>query len=138
VYAGIQQLFVQTEANSITLDEGSAQKAASFLSGVDRMEFIKADQSTTFFLPNEFEGAQNLVTFPLHHENQLQGAMLIACPGNCACVTTELDIIDLILTQTTGAIRRSVIHEEEIRELRTRIERDHRQRPADAKHLSLD
>jgi two-component system response regulator HydG len=117
-----ERIFVQTEANSITLDEGSAQKAASFLSGVDRMEFIKADQSTTFFLPNEFEGAQNLVTFPLHHENQLQGAMLIACPGNCACVTTELDIIDLILTQTTGAIRRSVIHEEEIRELRTRIE----------------
>jgi two-component system response regulator HydG len=117
-----ERIFVQTEANSITLDEGSAQKAASFLSGVDRMEFIKADQSTTFFLPNEFEGAQNLVTFPLHHENQLQGAMLIACPGNCACVTKELDIIDLILTQTTGAIRRSVIHEEEIRELRTRIE----------------
>ncbi len=48
--------------------------------------------------------------------------MLIACPGNCVCVTKELDIIDLILNQTAGAIRRSVIHEEEIRELRTRIE----------------
>jgi len=62
------------------------------------------------------------VTFPLYHENQIQGVMLIACPGNCACVTKELDIIDLILNQTAGAIRRSVIHEEEVRELRTRIE----------------
>jgi two-component system response regulator HydG len=48
--------------------------------------------------------------------------MVIACPGNCNCVTKELDIIDLILNQTAGAIRRSVFHEEEIRELRTRIE----------------
>jgi two-component system response regulator HydG len=62
------------------------------------------------------------MTFPLRYENQLQGAMLIACPGNCNCITKELDIIDLILTQTAGAIRRSVIHEEEIRELKTRIE----------------
>jgi two-component system response regulator HydG len=48
--------------------------------------------------------------------------MLIACPGNCSCVTSELDIIDLILHQTSGAIQRSVSHEEEIRELRNRIE----------------
>jgi two-component system response regulator HydG len=48
--------------------------------------------------------------------------MLIACPVNCTCVIKELDIIDLIVNQTAGAIRRSVIHEEEIRELRTRIE----------------
>ena len=86
------------------------------------MEFLKMDPSSTFFLPDVFKVAEKLVTFPLYHENQLQGAMLIACPGNCECVTKELDIIDLILNQTAGAIRRSVIHEEEIRELRTRIE----------------
>jgi two-component system response regulator HydG len=48
--------------------------------------------------------------------------MMIACPGDCNCVTKELDIIDLILNQTAGAIRRSVVHEEEIRELKTRVE----------------
>jgi len=116
-------IFMQTDANSITLDKAPAQKAALFLSRVEKMEFVKADRSNTFFLPNEFKTVENLVTFPLHHENQLQGAMLIACPGNCNCVTKELDIIDLILNQTTGAIRRSVLHEEEIHELRTRIER---------------
>jgi len=63
-----------------------------------------------------------MVAFPLRHENQLLGAMLIACPGSCNCVTNELDIIDLILNQTSGAIQRSISHEEEIRELRTRIE----------------
>jgi two-component system response regulator HydG len=86
------------------------------------MEFIEADPSKTVFLPDAFQAAEKLVTFPLYHENQLQGAMLIACPGNCACVTKELDIIDLILNQTAGAIRRSVLHEEELSELKTRIE----------------
>ena len=117
-----ENIFLQSENASLTLDKASSQKAAELLSRVKKMEFIKADPASTFFLPNEFEAAQNLVTFPLYHENQLQGAMLIACPGNCACVTKELDIIDLILNQTAGAIRRSVIHEEEIRKLRTRIE----------------
>jgi two-component system response regulator HydG len=86
------------------------------------MEFVEADPASTVFLPDVFKAAEKLVTFPLYHENQIQGVLLIACPGNCACVTKELDIIDLILDQTAGAIRRSVIHEEEIRELRTRIE----------------
>jgi two-component system response regulator HydG len=73
-------------------------------------------------VPEAFQSAEQMVTFPLRHENQILGAMLIACPGNCSCVTNELDIIDLILNQTSGAIQRSVSHEEEIRELKNRIE----------------
>jgi two-component system response regulator HydG len=48
--------------------------------------------------------------------------MLIGCPAECSCVTKELDVIDLILKQTSGALRRAVLHEEEIRDLRARIE----------------
>ncbi len=117
-----ENIFLQSENASLTLDKASSQEAAEFLSSVKKMEFIEADSSSTFFLPDVFKAVEKLVTFPLYHENQIQGVMLIACPGNCACVTKELDIIDLILNQTAGAIRRSVIHEEEIRELRTRIE----------------
>jgi len=117
-----ENVFLQAENASIALDKTSFQKAAALLSSVKKMEFLAADSSLTFFLPDVFQASENLVTFPLYHEDQLQGAMLIACPGNCNCVTKELDIIDLILNQTAGAIRRSVIHEEEIRELRTRIE----------------
>mgnify|MGYP001822584152 CR=1 FL=1 len=117
-----ENIFFQSENASLTLDRASSQKAAELLSSVKKMEFVEADPSSTFFLPDVFKAVEKLVTFPLYHENQLQGAMLIACPGNCACITKELDIIDLILNQTAGAIRRSVIHEEEIHELRTRIE----------------
>ncbi len=117
-----ENIFLQSENASLTLDKASSQKAAELLSSVKKMEFLEADQSHTFFLPDVFQAVERFVAFTLYHENQLQGAMLIACPGNCSCVTKELDIIDLILNQTAGAIRRSVIHEEEIRELRTRIE----------------
>ena len=117
-----ENIFLQSENASVTLDKSTSQKAAELLSGIKKMEFLEAGPASTVFLPDVFKAVEKLVTFPLYHENQLQGAMLIACPGNCACVTKELDIIDLILNQTAGAIRRSVIHEEEIRELRTRIE----------------
>ena len=117
-----ENIFLQSENAALTLDKASSQKAAELLSRVKKMEFVEADPSSTFFLPDVFQAVERLVTFPLDHENQLQGAMLIACPGNCNCVTKELDIIDLILNQTAGAIRRSVIHEEEIHELRTRME----------------
>jgi two-component system response regulator HydG len=118
-----ENIFLEYENASLTLDKASSQKAAELLSGVKKMEFLEAGPSKTIYLPQIFQSVEKLVTFPLYHENQLQGAMLIACPGNCACVTKELDIIDLILNQTVGAIRRSVIHEEELRELKTRIEK---------------
>jgi two-component system response regulator HydG len=118
-----ENIFLQSENASLTLDKASSQKAAGLLSRIKKMEFLETDPSLMFFLPGVFHAVEKSVIFPLYHENQLQGAMLIACPGNCACVTKELDIIDMILNQTAGAIRRSVIHEEEIRELRTRIER---------------
>jgi two-component system response regulator HydG len=117
-----ENIFLQSENASLTLDKASSQEAAEFLSSVKKMEFVEADPVSTVFLPDVFKAVEKFVAFPLYHENQIQGVLLIACPGNCACVTKELDIIDLILNQTAGAIRRSVIHEEEVRELRTRIE----------------
>jgi two-component system response regulator HydG len=117
-----ENIFLQSENLSLTLDKTTSQKVTELLLRINKMEFLAAEPTLSNFLPHIFRAAKQLVCFPLFHEDQLQGAMLIACPGNCTCVIKELDIIDLILNQTTGAIRRSVIHEEEIRELRTRIE----------------
>jgi two-component system response regulator HydG len=115
-------VFLQTENEFRVLDIAASQKAVGALIDLDKMSFLTNDSFNAVFLPDKFKSAKNLAAFPLRYENQLQGAMLIGCPGNCNCVTKELDIIDLILNQTAGAIRRSVIHEEEIRELKTRIE----------------
>jgi two-component system response regulator HydG len=115
-------VFLQCESEFRLLDIAASQKAIASLIDLDKMSFLSNDSFYAAFLPDKFKSAKNLVTFPLRYENQLQGAMLIACPGNCNCVNKELDILDLILNQTAGAIRRAVLHEEEIHELRTRIE----------------
>ncbi len=119
---GIDICFIQSENESRTLKNESVATTFGYLNGLNGMQFIRKDQIDPMFVPEAFQTAEQLVTFPLRSENQLLGAMLIACPGNCSCVTNELDIIDLILNQTSGAIRRSISHEEEIRELRNRIE----------------
>jgi two-component system response regulator HydG len=114
--------FIQSQKESRTLFDEPFATMVDFLRSLDGMQFVKRNQIDRSYLPETFLSAEQLVTFPLRHENQLLGAMLIACPGNCSCVTNELDIIDLILKQTSGAIQRSIRHEEEILELRTRIE----------------
>ena len=114
--------FIQSENESRTLNNETVFKTVDLLRGLAGMQFIHKDQIEPMLLPEAFQSAEQMVTFPMRHENQLLGAMLIACPGNCSCVTNELDIIDLILNQTSGAIQRSVSHEEEIRELKNRIE----------------
>jgi transcriptional regulator with GAF, ATPase, and Fis domain len=120
--SGKEVCFMQSERESKTLYDKPVATVAAVLKDLDAMQFVKKDEFDQLILPEEFRPAEQLVAFPLRHEDQLLGAMLIACPGNCSCVTNELDIIDLILNQTSGAIQRSVAHEEEIRELRIRID----------------
>jgi two-component system response regulator HydG len=114
--------FMLSEKESRTVNGETVNATAGFIRDLDGMQFIRKNQMDPQFVPEAFQSAEQMVAFPMRHENQLLGVMLIACPGNCSCVTNELDIIDLILNQTSGAIQRSVSHEEEIRELKNRIE----------------
>jgi len=115
-------LFTHTDIESVTLDGDAAHSAFVHLNELDAMTFLQKHEIEAAVFPATFQPSEKLVAFPLRHENQLLGAMMIACPGDCNCVTNELDIIDMILSQSASAIRRAAAHEEEIRELRTRIE----------------
>ncbi|WP_457553511.1 sigma 54-interacting transcriptional regulator [Desulfobacula sp.] len=65
----------------------------------------------------EFDGARKIVSFPLRHGAELLGALCIACPSGCQCVTKELEVIELILNQTASSIVRAVAHGDAIRDL---------------------
>jgi two-component system response regulator HydG len=73
-------------------------------------------------LPLDLNPAGQLAVLPFHHHQELLGAIVIGCPQECACVARELEVIELILNQTAGALRRAVRHEEEIQDLRARVE----------------
>ncbi len=115
-------LFTHTDRESITLDGDAAHSTFVHLDELRAMTFLQKRQIEADIFPATFQSSEKLVAFPLRHEDQLLGAMMIACPGDCNCVTKELDVIDMILSQSSSAIWRAAAHEEEIRELRTRIE----------------
>jgi two-component system response regulator HydG len=89
---------------------------------------LLAEMPGVDFIPRERLAAvplaesRRVAVLPFRHQGELLGAMLIACPSDCTCVSKELEVIDLILKQTSGTLRRAVLYEEEIRDLRTRIE----------------
>ena len=115
-------IFVVSEKETKTLKKESFETAITALKEMQGISFIEKNTFAPPLIPQAFQSAKRLAVFPLSHENQLLGAMVIACSRNCNCVTKELNIIEMILNQTSGAIWRSVLYEGEIRELRTRIE----------------
>jgi transcriptional regulator with GAF, ATPase, and Fis domain len=119
---GNNELSVHSGQASKSFSSDPASAIFTLLAELKGMTFIEKNQIKIDILPQTFHPFEKLVVFPLYEERQLLGAMLIACSGDCTCVTKELDVIEMILNQVAGAIRRAIAHEEEIRELRTRFE----------------
>jgi len=120
---GSSTLFCYSGQECAAWPEDHSRIAYELLARLKETTFIKNDQEKMVLLPDVYRASEKIVAFPLRHEGQFLGSMLIACPGDCNCVTKDLDIIEIILAQSTGAIRRAIAHEEEIRELRIRIEK---------------
>jgi DNA-binding NtrC family response regulator len=60
-------------------------------------------------------------TIPLVHEKRTFGALVIASSGEPKPREEEIHLVGLLLHQAAGIIRRAVMHEEEIRELQSRV-----------------
>jgi two-component system response regulator HydG len=115
-------LFVLSNDGMRELTGEYVESAFAALQDFEYLCFASSDIFKPSPLAADFQFAKQLAIFPFHHERELLGAMLVACPGDCQCVTKDLDIIDLIMRQSSGAIKRAAIQEEEIRNLRTRID----------------
>jgi len=118
---GQDVLIVYSGKELKTIDGPAVAAVIDALKRLERMEFV--DQSAIPITLDEFEPAKTIAVLPLHYERQLIGAVCVGCPGDCDCVGNELGVIEMVLSQTAGAIRRATIHEEEIRGLKTRIEK---------------
>ena len=92
------------------------------LTQLEDITFIKKSAFDTGLVPNTFQSTGHVATFPIHHENQILGALLIPCPGNCKCDQQELGVVNLVLNHSARAIKQAVSQEEEMLNLRSRIE----------------
>ncbi|MEJ2155394.1 MAG: sigma 54-interacting transcriptional regulator [Desulfobacteraceae bacterium] len=103
-----------------TLAEKEFTAAYSMLNNLDRFSFQKNDPIASI-APEVFEAAKHAATFPILHEGQPMGVLLIPCPGQCQCNAQALEVIGLILNHSAGAIKRAATHEEEMQNLRIRL-----------------
>ena len=88
------------------------------------MSIIRQTDISKLHLPEPLDRSNQIALFPIRYHDMSLGAMIVTCPGDCRCVRHELDIVTMILNQAAGAIHRANIHEEEIRDLRLRVEAD--------------
>jgi two-component system response regulator HydG len=73
-------------------------------------------------LPKPISTGKKMGVFPVRYNEQTLGVMLVACSEGCQCVHSELDIIHMILEQTSGALYRGIVQEEDASDFRTRME----------------
>ena len=115
-------LFILSDRETKMLRDASIATAIDTLKGLKGRTIVSKDAIKPPLFPDSFMAAKHLAFFPFHHENQLSGAMISACPGDCPCDTKEMELLDLLLNQTSGAIKRAALQEEEIRNLQHRLE----------------
>ena len=120
--SGKQIFFAFAEGELNLVDRESFEPALPAFAGLNKRTFLETNSFIVPFLPAAFCEAARLAAFPFLNENRLFGALLIACPGNCDCNRQDLEVIDLILNQTAGAMMRAAKHEEEFRNFQQQID----------------
>ncbi len=124
VFSSNQDLLfaLSMEGSKALKERESIQTAKALLKGMEKVTFAKKMPFKPPLVPENFKEAARQAIVPLHHENKPFGALIIACPGDCACNLEEIDSAGLILTQAAGVIERAILQEEEIRDLQNRLE----------------
>ncbi|MEW5908385.1 MAG: sigma 54-interacting transcriptional regulator [Thermodesulfobacteriota bacterium] len=118
-----RQLFMAGDWGVITADKEGVEKYISWVE--DKSTGIMEREVPLFiseFLPRPLSDAHKTALFPIRYNEQPLGVMLVACSEGCRCVKKELDIIQMILDQASGALFRGVLQEEETYDLRSRME----------------
>lgn len=87
-----------------------------------RITFLETGAFNGAVVSDTLSSADRLAAIPIRHEGQPLGTLFVGCPKDCRCDTKELEVIDLILKQTAGVIKRASLYETEIRDLQGRIE----------------
>ena len=116
-------LFTLSESGLNALKEPElAQTAMATLENLQKVTLTKKTVFKPPLVPDDFESARRLAIFPLHHQNQLFGALLVAFPRESLCRRKELEAVNLILNQTSGAIKRAASQQEEMHAIESHIE----------------
>ena len=82
---------------------------------VERFEEGQVIRSNHF--PAGFSEGSVQAAIPLYHDDTLCGVMLSSCKSGCKCDSDAMDMISLILSHSTGTIKRALHYAEEMSRL---------------------
>jgi DNA-binding NtrC family response regulator/HAMP domain-containing protein len=120
--AAQDSLYVLSEQKARTFtDPKIVQDARERLEGIKKITFSRRKLFKPPIVPEDLDAEGRQTIIPLEDEH-LCGALLVACPEKCTCNYEEVERVRLILNQSTGALRRAILHEDEVSGLKNRIE----------------
>jgi two-component system response regulator HydG len=113
-----------TRQQTRELDQPVYDRIFDLFDRCNQLTFFKKPEIEDWRLPNFPDGIEQIALFPIRHHELMIGVILAACDRECSCVRQDLDVVGMILHQTAGAIHRASIHEDQLRELRQRLDVD--------------
>lgn len=110
-------LFVLGEGSSkIFTDPDVVHAVREILRDKNEITFSDHNPFHPPLVPQEFSSAVRQGILPLKG-GQVEGAMVVACPGGCSCDAEDIQSVGLIMNQAAGALGRAIQDEEEMRGL---------------------
>jgi transcriptional regulator with GAF, ATPase, and Fis domain len=103
-------------------DRKLIQSAAGVLENVKAITSTEKNLFKPPLVPGERDASLRQSVVPCHYENQLLGALIVACPGDCRCNLEDLEVVRVMLSQAAGTIRRALLQEEESYQLQASLE----------------
>jgi two-component system response regulator HydG len=117
-------LFTLTERKTRTFTEPEIiQNTLAALEGRPKLTFMENGTFKPPLIPAEFQVASGQAVITFGGRDQPFGALIIACEGNCKCNKDDFVIVDLILSQSAGSLKRAIMQEEELGSLQNRIDK---------------
>ncbi len=116
------EVFLATNSGIARLGEEAAEPIRDAIREGRGVRHFEREKIAIDGLPADWGMSRRLALLPFHHREEPLGAMAVGCPTDCSCVTRELELVELILNQAAGSLRRALGHERASRNLQARVE----------------
>jgi len=113
-----------TAENRIDLDPTCYEPIESMIQRYPEAAIVARSDIACFSLPNIPEDIERIALFPVRDQDLLIGALVVGCDHRCECAKPEMDLVQVLLHQTAGALHRACIQEDQLRQLRTQVDSD--------------
>jgi transcriptional regulator with GAF, ATPase, and Fis domain len=112
--SGGDGIFETTRNRTRMLRGSEADSVLSLLEALQERTFLGKSRAQALPLPDLGEWTR-IACFPLRHGGRTIGVLIAACPDSCFCDQRSVEIIEMVISQAVGSVRRSITFEEEFR-----------------------